>query len=139
MNDFTGRRSNDRARRFGRGILDGLSALGTAMADGPKRARIDEIDRHVADLLQERDHLIADLIEPGDMKVSENYDPRWRKAVVEDAEDKSAMDAIFGEKQDAGRLTKCRGRAYDGYNTTVHPGCPYVETIHGSHEFTLRD
>lgn len=139
MNDFLGRRPNDRARRIGRGILDGLAAVGTALNDGPKFARIGEIDDLILELQQERDHLIADLIEPGEYKVSENYDPKWRKPTVEEPEDKSAMDAIFGEKQDAGRLTTCRGRAYDGYNTTVHPGCPYKDSIHGRHEFTLRD
>lgn len=135
MNDFTGRRPTG----FGNRILNGLAAIGTAMADGPKRARIEEIDREVAQLLQERDHMIADLIEPGELKVSKNYDPNWRKPAIEETEDKTAMDAIFGEKQDAGRLTKCEGRSTSSRYHDAHPGCPYIDRIHNAHEFTLRD
>lgn len=137
MNSFTGRRSNDRAKRIGRGLLEGLSALGTVMADGPKKVRIQEIDRMVEDLLQERDHLIADLIEPGDLKVSENYNPRWRKPVVEDEDED--RDYIFGDKQPHGRLTECKGRSTMGSYHEAHPACPYIGQRHNAHEFTLRD
>lgn len=129
---FTGRRPTG----VGRSILNGLAALGTAMADGPKLVRIEEIDKQVADLLQERDHLIADLIEPGDLKVSKNYDPNWRKPVVEDDEPfQSSLSAFSGE----GRLTECKGRRTTSTYHDAHPGCPYVGQIHNAHEFTLRD
>lgn len=133
MNDFTGRPRSNRARNIGKGILEGLSALGTAMADAPKRQRIEEIDKTILNLQQERDHLIADLIEPGDLKVSESYDPYWRKPVVEEEHDTSK--SIFGE----GRLTQCKGRTTSSRYHEAHPGCPYVEQIHTKHEFTLRD
>lgn len=137
---MSGRRPNDRLNRIGKGLIEGLSAIGTALADGPKVSRILEIDRQVAELLQERDHLVKDLIEPGDFVVSENYDPNWRKPKVEEPEDKNAMDAIFGEKQDAGRLTTCKGRwSVNSQFHDAHPGCPYIDTVHNKHEFTLRD
>lgn len=134
MNEFTGRRSSDRAKRIGRGLLEGLSALGTAMADGPKHERIEAIDKEIKNLQQERDHLIKSLIEPGDLKVSENYDPYWRKPEVDDEE--PLMDQYFGKP---GRLTKCKGRSTSSRYHEAHPGCPYVEQIHTAHEFTLRD
>lgn len=131
MNEFTGRRPSDRARRIGKGILEGLSAIGTAMADEPKRARIEEIDEEIKNLKQERDHLIKTLIEPGDLKVSKNFDPYWRKP-----EERTRVRVMpVGE----GRLTKCKGRSYMGKFHDAHPGCPYIDTIHGPHEFTLRD
>lgn len=132
---MSGRRPNDRARRIGKGILDGLSAIGTALADGPKYQRINEIDAQITELRQERDHLIYGLIEPGDLKVSEDYDPRWRKTDVEPDE---ASD-IAMSFPDTGRLTRCRGRASMNAYHSAHPGCPYVDTIHNSHEFTLKD
>lgn len=139
MNDFTGRRRNDRLGRIGRGLLDGLAAVGTAMADGPKVSRILAIDEQVKQLLQERDHLVTDLIEPGEFKVSENYDPTWRKPEVEEPDTEvPIMDQYFG-KQDAGRLTECKGRSTSSRYHDAHPGCPYIETVHNKHEFTLRD
>ena len=75
MNDFTGRRPTGRAKSFGRALLDGLDAIGTAMADGPKVERIKEIDAHIESLQHEKDSLIASLIEPGNLKVSDSYNP----------------------------------------------------------------
>lgn len=138
MNDFTGRRHTNRARNIGKGILEGLGALGTAMADAPKKVRINEIDTLVENLLQERDHLIADLIEPGDLKVSENYDPRWRKPSVVGVDEAGPLGdrPVVAE----GRLTECAGswRDNDPFDKS-HPGCPYRKTQHVKHEFTLRD
>lgn len=130
---FTGRRKTG----LGDSILRGLSALGTAMADGPKYARISEIDTAVAELLQERDHLIYGLIEPGELKVSDNYDPRWRKPAVEENDETPIMDQYFGAG--TARLTECKGRDTMSTYHDAHPGCPYVAKVHTSHEFTLRD
>ena len=128
MNDFTGRRPNDRARRIGKGLLDGLAYLGTVMSDGPKLERIEEIDSEIERLQHEKDSLIASLIEPGDLKVSDGYDPH--KAVI------IHPPRTAGE----GRLTKCEGswRDNDPFDKS-HPGCPYRKTQHVKHEFTLRD
>ena len=131
MNDFTGRRKTGKAGRISKGILDGLAALGTAMADAPKQSRIEEIDEEIKNLQQERDHLIADLIEPGDLKVSKDYDPYWRKPEAE--------ATVFVAGSGEGRLTQCKGRRYSGTYHDAHPGCPYVNQIHIAHEFTLRD
>lgn len=131
---FSGRRPTGRASRIGKGILAGLDALGTAMADGPKRTRIAEIDKQVKDLLQERDHLVVSLIERGDYEVSDNYDPYWRKPET-DADEKETVSYT----SDAGRLTQCKGRTTSSRYHDAHPGCPYVEQIHNAHEFTLRD
>jgi len=133
---FTGRRPNDSASKLGKSILAGLSALGTAMADGPKRARIQDIDQTVKDLLQERDHLVKDLIEPGDLQVSEDYDPHWRKP---EREQKTLFTHDFSGGAGEARLTECKGRATSSRYHDAHPACPYVEQIHTAHEFTLRD
>lgn len=133
MNDFTGRRKSDRAKRFGKGLLEGLSALGTVMADGPKRERIAEIDEQIKELQQERDHLITELIEPGDLKVSEGYDPKWSKS----PRTEPLMDQFFGAGTP--RLVQCKGRSHSGTFHSAHPGCPYIDQIHNAHEFTLRD
>lgn len=133
---ISGRRPNDRARRIGKGLLEGLSAIGTALADGPKFQRIEEIDAQITELRQERDHLIKDLIEPGDYKVSSDYDPRWRKTDVEPAE---ASDIAMSFPDTEGRLTQCKGRSTSSTYSSVHPGCPYNAKIHVAHEFTLRD
>lgn len=122
--------SGRRPTGLGRSILEGLSALGTALADGSNRERIKEIDKQVKDLLQERDHLIHDLIEPGDLKVSENYDPFWKK---------SGSTTTIDHDDEIGRLTECGGRSTSGRYHDAHPACPYVDTIHNAHEFTLRD
>jgi hypothetical protein len=131
---LSGRRPNDRtenakdrAKRVGMGILDGLSALGTVMADGPKHERIKEIDGEIERLRHERNTLIATLIEPGNLKVDDDYDPH--KAVIINP------PRNLGD----GRLTECPGRVTRSVYDSVHPGCPYKETIHGRHEFTLRD
>lgn len=129
MGSFTGRPNTGRAKKIGSSILDGLSLLGTALSDGPKHARIEEIDQIVADLLQERDHLINDLIEPGNLRVSENFDPRWSKP-----------STIVQVDSSDGRLTQCSGswRDNDPFDAS-HPGCPYRKQQHIAHEFTLRD
>lgn len=129
MSNFTGRRNTGNASRLGKSLLEGLSALGTALADGPKLARIEEIDNLVTELLQEQDHLIAALIEPGSLTVSEDYDPKWRKSpsVQETSED------------GIGRLTECEGRNTRSLYHDAHPACPYVDSVHNAHEFTLRD
>jgi hypothetical protein len=124
MSQFTGRRGTGAAKRIGRALLDGLDTLGTAMNDGPKRQRISEIDNLIIELQQERDHLIAGLYEPGDLKVSDNYDPKWRKA---------------DEDMPTGRLTECRGKFSDGDVYSPHPACPYKDTVHRRHEFTAND
>jgi hypothetical protein len=126
MNAFTGRPTSDRARKIGKGIFEGLSLLGTALADGPKHDRIKEIDAEIERLQHERDTLIASLIEPGDLKVSKGYDPN--KAVV-----------IHNVRPGEGRLTQCPGRSTSSAYDRCHPGCPYNSKIHGAHEFTLRD
>jgi len=131
MNAFTGRPSSGRAKRIGKSLLEGLDALGTVLSDGPKRARINEIDVEVRNLLQERDHMIAGLTEPGDLRVSENYDPYWRKPEITT----SVSIDPFAE----GRLTQCKGRSTSSSFHDAHPGCPYVEKVHTAHEFTLRD
>jgi len=131
MNNISGRRNTGAAKRFGKALLEGLDSLGTAMNDGPKRARISEIDEQVKNLLQERDHLIHALYEPGDLKVSKSYDPNWRKP--EDEDDSPSYSSSEG------RLTKCPGRDTMSRYHRAHPGCPYVEQIHTAHEFTLRD
>lgn len=133
---ISGRRPNEKTRSFGRSILDGLSAIGTALADGPKYQRIKEIDAQIVELRQERDHLVHGLIEPGDLKVSDDYDPRWRKAAVADDAD-AVMPDIFSSGE--GRLTKCGGRTTMSRYHDAHPGCPYVAQVHNEHEFTLRD
>lgn len=129
MSSFTGRRNTGKASSIGRGFLSALDAVGTALADGPKYSRINEIEELVIDLLQERDHLIAGLIEPGNLTVSEDYDPRWRKSAV-----------IVTTSTTDGRLTECKGswRDNDRFDDS-HPGCPYRGTRHIRHEFTLRD
>jgi hypothetical protein len=127
MSSFTGRRNTGRASRVGRGILDGLSVLGTALADGPKITRIKEIDAEMERLQHERDSLIVTLTQDYEgYEVSEDYDPN--KAVI--------MHVRPGE----GRLTKCAGswRDNDPFDKS-HPGCPYRKTQHVGHEFTLRD
>jgi hypothetical protein len=129
MNDFTGRRPNDAAKRFGKSLLNGLSYLGTVMADGPKLERIEEIDQLLIDLKQERDHLINALIEPGDLKVSDDYNPHWTKP-----------STIVTTSTRDGRLTQCKGRfTRTSTFSDEHPGCPYSGTVHNAHEFTLRD
>ena len=75
MSTFSGRRNTGTAKRIGKGLLEGLSAIGTVMADGPKVERIKEIDAHIESLQHEKDSLIASLIEPGEYKVSDSYDP----------------------------------------------------------------
>jgi hypothetical protein len=129
---FSGRRPTDRtetaksrAKRVGMGLLDGLSAIGTVMADGPKFERIKEIDAEMERLQHEKDTLIVGLIEPGDLKVSEGYDPN--------------RAGIHRLSPEGGRLTMCPGRVTRSIYDSVHPGCPYKDTIHGKHEFTLRD
>lgn len=134
MNDFTGRRPSDAAKRISKGFREGFNMLGIALADGPKRRRIEEIDALIIELNQERDHLIKDLIEPGDLKVSENYDPRWTKT---ESKDEDEDDVTLS--QDGGRLTTCEGRDSMSVYHNAHPGCPYLETVHIKHEFTLRD
>lgn len=129
MSTFSGRRNTGRAKQFGKGLLGALDALGTAMADGPKRTRIAEIDIQVKDLLQERDHLVVGLIERGDYEVSDSYDPHWSKP---------AGGAVVNTGE--GRLTQCKGRwSANSQIHDAHPGCPYVNTQHNAHEFTLRD
>lgn len=123
---LSGRRPNERTRKIGKGILDGLSLLGTALADGPKHDRIKEIDAELERLQHEKDTLINSLIEPGDLKVSEGYDPH--KAAI-----------IHPARHSEGRLTICPGRSTSSRYDPVHPGCPYVNQIHNKHEFTLRD
>lgn len=127
-------RTVHRTARIGKGILSGLGEIAGALSDGGKLARIREIDEAVYNLQQERDHLIAGMNEPGKLKVSENYDPHWRKpvAVVVDAEYTVPPSAD-------GRLTHCKGRANAGVYHDAHPGCPYVNRIHNAHDFTLRD
>ncbi len=116
-------------KAFAGKVLDGLATVGTAIADQPKYSRIREIDNQVKELLQERDHLIADLIEPGELKVSEDYDPSWRKT-------ETPVSSGTGE----GRLTQCKGRFSASSSIhDAHPGCPYLATKHNAHEFTLRD
>lgn len=124
-------RTVHRTARIGRGLLSGLGEIAGALSDGGKLARIREIDEAVYNLQQERDHLIAGMNEPGKLKVSENYDPHWRKpvAVVVGAE------PVVVE----GRLTHCEGRDTMAKWHDAHPGCPYVNQIHNEHEFTLRD
>lgn len=125
---ITGRRPNERANRFAKSFMEGLSFVGTALADGPKHERIREIDVEIERLQQEKDALITSLIEPGDLKVSDGYDPN--KAVI--------IKNVFSRPGD-GRLVLCKGRRTTSTYHDAHPGCPYVDTIHNSHEFTLRD
>lgn len=124
---MSGRRPNDRLGRIGKGLLEGLAAVGTMMADGPKLERIEQIDSEIERLQHEKDTLIASLIEPGDLKVSDDYDPN--KAVI-----------IHPARAGEGRLVKCEGswRDNDPFDKS-HPGCPYRKTQHIKHEFTLRD
>lgn len=134
MNDFTGRRKTDRARRIGKGIFETLVTITDAMTDGPKLARIEEIDREIKELRQERDHLIKGLVEPGDLKVSKHFDPYWSKSGTPRSYQEMVATGIGTP-----RLTKCKGRQTSGRYHDAHPGCPYVEQIHAPHEFTLRD
>lgn len=127
MGNFTGRPTSGRFKKFAGAVLDGLSEMAVASAENARQTRIAEIDKEVRDLLQERDHLIVDLVEPGDLKVSENYDPYWTKPTT--------LSPAKGE----GRLAECDGRSTMSVYSNVHPGCPYKDTIHNSHEFTLRD
>ena len=129
MSTFSGRRPTDRMSRSGKGFLEGLTIVGTVLADGPKHERINEIDAEMERLQLEKDTLIASLIEPGNLKVSEGYDPN--KAVVNKPPHRTA---------DGGRLTQCAGQwsATTKYHD-AHPGCPYLGTKHNPHEFTLRD
>lgn len=124
----SGRRPTGNARRIGKGFLEGLAAVSSALADSPKRERILQIDLEMERLQHEKDTLIVGLIEPGDLKVSEDYDPR-RAAIIHNA-----------PVSTDGRLTDCRGSWQDNDPfDKSHPGCPYRKTQHGSHEFTLRD
>lgn len=132
MNNFTGRRPSDRAKKFGRAFLDGLDALGTVLSDGPKLERIKEIEAHINRLQNEKDSLVSSLIDPGEYKVSDDYDPNRVFTPL--------MDQYFGKREGAGRLTKCKGQ----WSATAtihdcHPACPYLGTRHIAHEFTLRD
>lgn len=126
---ISGRRPTGRASRIGKGLLDGLAAVSTAMADSPKRERIAQIDIELERLQHEKDTLILGLIEPGDLKVSEGYDPR-RAAIINNAPVSSSD----------GRLTNCEGQ-WSASSTihNCHPACPYLGTKHIAHEFTLRD
>jgi hypothetical protein len=126
------------SKTVGRGILTGLAALGTAMADGPKLQRIDVIDQEIKDLRQERDHLIAGLIEPGDLKPSKHYDPNAYVGRSVSSPAPYSSDLPPGSPLRA-RLEHCKGREYSGKYHKAHPACPYIDTIHNAHDFTLRD
>lgn len=119
-----------KGKKVARAIGTGLAALGTAMADGPKHARIEAIDQEIKDLKQERDHLIAGLIEPGSLKPSKDYDPNAYVGRIVRAPAPYSTD---------GRLEHCEGREYSGKYHKAHPACPYIDTIHIAHDFTLRD
>lgn len=123
MTHFTGRKPTGLGARIGKGLLDGLEAVGTAMNDGPKLERIKQIDSEMERLQHEKDSLIVGLIEPGNLKVSDDYDPH--KAVI--------MNVA------GARLTHCEGRRTSSRYHDAHPACPYIETIHNAHDFTARD
>jgi hypothetical protein len=128
MSTFSGRRSTGAAKRFGKGLLDGLAYVGTALADGPKLQRIEEIEGQIEALTWERNKLISELIEPGNLKVDEDFDAN-RPPVTH------APRVRAGE----GRLTECEGQFSTSSDWHVHPGCPYKGSRHGAHEFTLND
>lgn len=125
MTSFTGRPSTGRVKAFGKGLIEGLGALSTAMVDSPKRERIREIDFEIEKLQYEKDCLITSMIEPGDLEVSKGFDPN--NAV------------IMNPPTKPGRLTDCAGR--DSYSLVhnAHPACPYVKQIHVAHQFTAHD
>ena len=125
---FTGRRNTGTAKRIAGGILDGLSVLGTALADSPRRERITEIESQLESLTWERNKLISELIEPGDLKVDDNFDVRRPPICYKPA-----------PRAGEGRLTECEGQWSDSDTFKVHPGCPYKHTKHNKHEFTLND
>lgn len=130
MGKFTGTPSTGRLKKFGAALLDGLDAMATAANDAPKRSRILEIDNTILELQQERDHMIQGLVEKGDYVVSENYNPNWSK------KSEPIAPVVAGE----GRLTKCKGRWSETSTMhDAHPGCPYINTKHIAHEFTLKD
>lgn len=121
-----------RIRKIGSAILDGLDRMAVVSHDGTSRARIEEIDDEIVLLRRERDHLIANLYEPrADEVVSDDYVPG--------AYQPQPKVWKHDHTESVGRLTTCKGRNTSSRYHDAHPGCPYIETIHTSHEFTLRD
>jgi len=127
MSTFTGRAPSGRVSRIGKGLLDGLVTMSDALHDGGLRTQIEDIDGQIEVLRRERDSLISRLYEPGDLKVSDDFDPTWRKPETTPT------------PSGPGRLTQCAGREYMGVYHGAHPGCPYIDSIHKAHDFTLRD
>lgn len=130
MSRITGRRSTGRLKGFGEMLLDGLDAMSVALNDGPKIERINEIDKQIRDLKQERDHLIMGLTQKYEgYEVSDDYDPHWRKSESTLSEPVEVGDGI---------LVHCKGRDTMSVRHEAHPACPYVGEYHTAHEFILR-